>query len=304
VEIFVFVVFGDEHVPESAAKEQYRVRTDVTPFMNSSSDLLDQRSHFAFGKNWASYAKLVSDLQIDDAVSALRALAGGSLEGRRFLDIGSGSGLHALAALRLGSAEVVSLDIDPDAVATTRKLLQVHAARETWRVELRSIFDLEPASVGQFDVVYSWGVLHHTGDMYGAIRAAAALLAPGGQLILALYRHTRLCWFWKIEKRWYAHASARSQRLAQMLFIALRRFSKGSKFKQYVASYPERYRGMDFYHDVHDWLGGWPYESITPAQADKLMRELGLRKVRVFARAGIPLGVFGSGCDEYVYVRA
>src|SRR6516165_5570957 len=96
--------------------------------MSKSADLLEADSHFAFGKNWASYSKLVTDARVEEAVASLHRLAGGELSGMRFLDIGCGSGLHSLAALRLGAAEVVAVDIDADSVATTRALLEAHAS--------------------------------------------------------------------------------------------------------------------------------------------------------------------------------
>ena len=275
--------------------------------MNHPVDLLQQDSHFAFGKNWASYANLVTEAEIADAVAGLRRLAGGDLRGKRFLDIGCGSGLHALAALRLGASEVLALDIDPDSVATTRRVLEAYAPAHPWRVMQKSIFDTDSASVGQFEVVYSWGVLHHTGDMYGALRRASALVAPNGQFIFALYRHTRLCWFWKREKRWYAKAGERGQRLARLIYTTAFRIVyplvNRASFRSYVESYAARNRGMEFHHDVHDWMGGWPYESISPRGVDSLMRELGLERLRAFAHAGTPLGLFGSGCDEFAYAR-
>src|SRR5262249_40573197 len=128
--------------------------------MSKSANLLDQASHFAFGKNWASYSKLVTDERVQEAIASLRRLAGGDLTGKRFLDIGCGSGLHSLAALRLGAEELVAVDIDPDSVATTRNLLQQNAPAQRWSVMERSVFDPQIGSLGTFDVVYSWGVLH------------------------------------------------------------------------------------------------------------------------------------------------
>src|ERR1700722_17984157 len=95
--------------------------------MSNSTNLLDQSSHFAFGKNWASYANLVTETQVEEATRALQHLVGSDLKGKRVLDIGCGSGLHALAALRLGATEVISVDIDPDSVATARKMLETNA---------------------------------------------------------------------------------------------------------------------------------------------------------------------------------
>ena len=152
---------------------------------------------------------------MEEAIVGPTRLGGGDLNGKRFLDIGCGSGLHALAALRLGASEVVALDIDSDSVATTRRLLESRASGQRWSTLEASVFDLQPQMLGLFDVVYSWGVLHHTGDMYRALRAAAALLAPDGRFLFALYRRTRMCWFWKLEKRWYAHASLAAQASAR-----------------------------------------------------------------------------------------
>jgi 2-polyprenyl-6-hydroxyphenyl methylase/3-demethylubiquinone-9 3-methyltransferase len=270
--------------------------------MSKSVELLDQESHFAFGKNWASYSKLVTDARIEHATACLRRLADGDVSGKRFLDIGCGSGLHSLAALRLGAREVVALDLDPDSVATTRNLLTTHAAGERWSVIEKSIFEAQPESLGQFDVVYSWGVLHHTGDMLRALRTAATLVAPGGQFMFALYRRTALCGFWKHEKRWYAKASPAAQARARALYVSLFKLTHPRTFKEHVANYG-RSRGMDFYHDVHDWLGGWPYESISASDVERFMQQLNMQLVRQFVQADWSFGVLGTGCDEYVYRR-
>jgi 2-polyprenyl-6-hydroxyphenyl methylase/3-demethylubiquinone-9 3-methyltransferase len=278
----------------------------MTASMSDAAKLLDQSSHFAFGKNWASYAQLVTEARVQAAIDSLRKLAGGDLEGKSFLDIGCGSGLHALAASRLGARDIVAIDIDGDSVATARQLLQTNAPGQCWCARQASVFDLEKNPPGVFDVVYSWGVLHHTGAMYRALRAAAALVAPGGQFIFALYRWTPLCWLWKIEKRCYAAATPTAQARARSAYVALFRVAfalrRRGSFSQYLADYRQR-RGMDFHHDVHDWLGGWPYESISPAQTERFMASCGFQQVRAFTAAGINLGLVSSGCDEYVYTR-
>ncbi len=272
--------------------------------MNTSRSSVPEGHRFAFGENWASYAQLVTQQQIDEAVGALHRLVGDELNGKRFLDIGCGSGLHALAALRLGAVEVVAIDLDRKSVETTRKMLETHAAGKAWRVLERSVFDLDASDIGRFDVVYSWGVLHHTGDMHRALRIAATLVAPGGVFVFALYRRTRLCRFWKLEKRWYSGAGPFGQSVARSIFVGLFRMvfpilNKRS-FRQYVENYSGR-RGMDFYHDVHDWLGGWPYESISASGVERFMGQIGMREIRSFARSRRKMGLFGSGCDEYVY---
>ena len=271
--------------------------------MAEKLDLTAQETHFAFGRNWASYAKLVTEDRIEEAVTGLRRLVGGRLDDQRFIDIGCGSGLHALAALRLGAAEVVAVDVDPDSVSTSRKMLTLHAAARRWQVLQSSVFDLNPDVIGRFDVVYSWGVLHHTGDMLRAIRSAAALVGPGGMFVVALYRKTRLCGFWKREKRWYSKAGPLGQAVARSVYLSIFRIMlalQGRTLGRRVAEYAGN-RGMDFHHDVHDWLGGWPYESISPAEFHSLMRSLEMTEVREFVMPGMSSGMLSSGCDEYVY---
>jgi 2-polyprenyl-3-methyl-5-hydroxy-6-metoxy-1,4-benzoquinol methylase len=274
-------------------------------------DLTRLETHFAFGHNWSDYADKIGEEQIIEARNALQRLLGNEvLAGKRFLDIGCGSGLHSLAALQLGAAEVVATDIDPESVNTTERVLRRFApAGASYRVIQRSVFDLNIADLGSFDVTYSWGVLHHTGNMYEALARAGAMTAPSGLFVFALYAKTWLCRFWTIEKRWYAAASAKRQECAQRNYIRLFRIRlliSGHRFAAYKEKY--RSRGMDFYHDVHDWMGGYPYESISNREVDDLMTSTGFQAQRLFLSSkgkilGRNVGFFGSGCDEYVYIR-
>jgi SAM-dependent methyltransferase len=275
-------------------------------------DLTQLETHFAFGQNWADYADKIQNDQIIEAKNALQRLLGGeALAGKRFLDIGCGSGLHSLAALQLGAREVVATDIDPESVSTTERVLRRFAPTgASYRVIQRSVFDLNTADLGSFDVTYSWGVLHHTGKLYEALARAGAMTAPSGLFVFALYRKTWLCRFWTIEKRWYAAGSAKRQEYARRIYIGLFRIGlllTGRGFAAYEKEYRSN-RGMDFYHDVHDWMGGYPYESISDREVDGLMTSTGFQARRLFLSSngkilGRNLGFFGSGCDEYVYVR-
>lgn len=272
------------------------------------SELTQLGSHFAFGANWASFAEGISEPDIQEAERGLKRLLGTDLiTGKTFLDIGCGSGLHCLAALRLGASKVVACDIDPISIKTTQSVMAKFAPLACYEVIERSVFELDPVTTGRFDIVYSWGVLHHTGDLIRALQTAALLVAPGGVLVFALYRKTLFCPAWKYEKRWYANASPKQQALAQRIYtvgyaIALR--LTGRSLAKHAASYATK-RGMDFYHDVHDWLGGYPYESMSPRTVNWIMREEKFTHVRSFAlnSAMHRLGVLGAGCDEYVYER-
>jgi 2-polyprenyl-6-hydroxyphenyl methylase/3-demethylubiquinone-9 3-methyltransferase len=262
---------------------------------------------FGFGENWKSFHARLDDTRIAEAEKSLQWLVGRQrLDGARFLDIGSGSGLSSLAARRLG-ARVVSFDYDPQSVECTKALRdRFFPGDPDWRVEPGSILDRDYLdALGRFDIVYSWGVLHHTGAMAQAIDNASRLVLPDGMLVVALYRRTPLCRFWAWEKRWYCHASIRAQAVARGLYVMLMRLGfalLGRNFAAYVADYRSK-RGMDYIHDVHDWLGGYPYESIGPTEVAEKLMELKFEHVRSKVHPA-SLGLFGSGCDEYVYRRA
>lgn len=260
---------------------------------------------FEFGKNWESFSHLLDDERIYNAEARLTSFLGlPDLSGRRFLDVGCGSGVHALAALRLRAKEVVALDLDPNSVATTRTVLSKFWTGHNWAVKRMSVFDLPGAGIGEFDVVYSWGVLHHTGDMQRAITTAAQRTAPGGLFAVALYGKTRYCGIWKRIKRWYINASPQEQARAEKLYVRLFGFYmllRGKRLSTHIANYNKRKRGMDFYHDVRDWIGGYPYESITPRELSDLLTPLGFELVKQNVRRRS--GLFGSGNDEYLFRR-
>jgi SAM-dependent methyltransferase len=259
---------------------------------------------FEFGKNWQSYAEGIDEEKVGEAERRLQSLVEPlELASRTFLDIGSGSGLHSLAALRLGAARVRALDLDEFSVKTTRAVLGRFCPDGPYSVEQESVFDLRPEADGLYDVVYSWGVLHHTGAMNQAILTACGLVRPGGTLVLALYGKTRWCGMWTDIKRWYVQADDKAKIRAEHLYVRLfgaYLLLRGKRLSSHIRSYAKK-RGMDFHHDVRDWLGGYPYESIAPQEMYALVLPQGFRllKARVTRRSGL----FGSGCDEYVFEK-
>lgn len=271
----------------------------------TQSDLKEVASHFAFGENWADFAGRLDETAIAEAEKGLLKLIDrDDLQGHSFLDIGCGSGVHALAAQRLGAARVLALDIDPISVATAKNVLARFAPDGSWSVDEISVFDLDPKTLGQFDIVYSWGVLHHTGDLDKAILHAARMVDHGGLIALALYRPTTLDPFWLWEKRWYMGASSRAQQRARTAYLYALRLGlllSGRSYPDYVRNYRSR-RGMSLEHDIHDWLGGYPYESISRDELEMRMQDLGFRTMKVIARPA-NFGLLGSGCDEFVYRR-
>ncbi len=263
-------------------------------------------TRFEFGENWQCFLARISEERIREAERSLKSLVEyDDLRGLTFLDVGCGSGLFSLAARRLG-ARVRSFDYDRNSVACAQALRARYSECETdWQIEQGSVLDHDYVkSLGIFDIVYSWGVLHHTGAMFEAIEQAAKCVKLGGLFALALYRKTRLCGAWKREKRWYSAASPQAQAAARRLFITLLRarfLAKGQSFGDYVSKYRSR-RGMDFETDVHDWLGGYPYESILRGELEDFMRRRGFAAVQAIAQP-YSTGMFGSGCDEFVYRR-
>jgi 2-polyprenyl-3-methyl-5-hydroxy-6-metoxy-1,4-benzoquinol methylase len=269
-----------------------------------TQELLELESHFSFGENWSHYAEKIDEARIEEAEKSLIRLVGReNIEGKTFLDIGCGSGLFSLAAVRLGAKKLLAVDLDPQSVETTRKTLSRYAPGGNWDVQNISVFNLNSDKQGVFDVVYSWGVLHHTGAMYQAITKASTMVAPGGMISLALYGKTPFCGMWRIEKRIYSKSPKWVQKVIEAFYIMLVRIRlalKGESLKQRREKYWKQ-RGMDTYHDMRDWLGGYPYESISPDEAMSFMRGLGFDQVRSFTEPCI--GLLGAGCDEYSFTR-
>jgi 2-polyprenyl-6-hydroxyphenyl methylase/3-demethylubiquinone-9 3-methyltransferase len=274
-------------------------------------ELLERESHFEFGKNWLSFLDQVSDERIVSAVRGLeRLFPNGELQGARFLDIGSGSGLSMLAALRLGAREVVGIDIDENSVEASRRCLKQFASDRNWRVYQSSVFDLDPDTIGRYDVVHSWGVLHHTGAMWPAVDKASTFVAPSGLFMVALYIKTPFCGLWRREKYLYSHSPAAIQALIRGLYGVTGQTYKGaaSLRRTLLLKAPRSpkedrgpVRGMSRAHDTHDWLGGYPYESASAEEVHDRMARLGFRIVREHLKTpGIGNLMWGSSISEYV----
>ena len=271
------------------------------------TDLTHVSSHFQFGENWADFATALDAAAVARAESDLgRLIPADRLAGARLLDIGSGSGLSAVAALNLGAGELVAVDIDPASVETSRRVLGRFASGKKWRAEQASVFELTSERFGSFDIVHSWGVLHHTGDMWRAIRAAMALVRPGGSFAIALYAKTPVCGLWQVEKRLYTAAPGWLRAALRGVFKAAylaALLMQGRNPAAYVRDYQTK-RGMSWSHDVHDWLGGYPYDSATPAEVEAFFADNGFRLVSSHTRAAPAAGLFGSPCNEFLFERA
>ena len=258
---------------------------------------------YDFGRNWNEYSDCLDEKRIDIAVKDLEKLTG-NISGKTFLDIGSGSGIHSIAAINLGASEVISIDMDNICVETTQRNLEKYCSGQNWTVRQGNILDTNRLSEKQFDIVYSWGVLHHTGNIYRAINNAIKYVKPGGKFIIALYRKTHLCKFWQIEKLIYSKYETIRPLIKKIyvssLFLAYR--IRGRNPDDIIKNYYKT-RGMSFFHDVDDWLGGYPYQSITHDELIKFLGDDFFLKNSFNAIGKKPLGLFGSGCGEWVFEK-
>ncbi len=268
----------------------------MEPFMSAGGPVSEER--FAFGRNWLSFNDSVSQRNIVSAMNDICAwLDPRSAEGLRVLDVGSGSGLHSLAFHRLGAASVTSFDYDLQSVEATEGLWKAEGSPATWSVTQGSALDSAlMSSLGTFDLVYSWGVLHHTGDMWRALVNVAALVRPGGWLWIALYTHGPHFDAHLRTKRSFHSAGRLKKELMVRRFLLRHRIAEIVRAPSTLLHRPPLDRGMNRRHDAMDWLGGLPYEV---ASADDIVRfgskhDLVLRRI-----SSKPEG----SCSSYLFER-
>lgn len=260
---------------------------------------------FEFGQNWVRFLGSLNESRIQSAEQSLRDFLGVSdLKGKRFLDIGSGSGLFSLAARRLG-ATVHSFDYDPSSVGCTQEIRRRYFENDnSWTVEQGSALDeVYVRSLGQFDIVYSWGVLHHTGEMWKALANAAITAAPQSKLFIAIYNDQGTA-----SRRW-----TKVKRLYNSLPKPLRFLVVWPSFWalnwhnvvkdllrlhpfQTIRSYGKE-RGMSFYRDLIDWVGGYPFEVAKPEQIFEFYRARGFELTRLETCGG------SLGCNQLVFEK-
>jgi 2-polyprenyl-6-hydroxyphenyl methylase/3-demethylubiquinone-9 3-methyltransferase len=245
--------------------------TEPTEFRNLEAGRgSGETINFSFGRNWQKYLHRLDDERLGQARASLRAsLHRDGLDGLTFIDAGCGSGVFSLSALQLRAAQVTSVDIDPNSISCARYLRARLADPGHWDVRRGSLLSTEfVATLPPADIVYSWGVLHHTGAMWSAIANAMRLVKPSGLLCLALYREPGKPKLQLALKRSY-NLLPRLLRpvLGALYYVAL--VTRGSIAARvapwsYIASYGRHSRGMSLWRDVEDWLGGLPCEFATP----------------------------------------
>lgn len=253
---------------------------------------------FSFGKNWTSYLKTVDEQKVSLAVKDIEEwLGGGFVAGKTVLDVGCGSGIHSLGYYLAGAKTVLSFDADPYSVEATRTLWEQADRPPHWTVVEGSILDeCFVAALNSHDIVYAWGVLHHTGSMWEALENTVSLINPGGLCWISIYtkgpnypRHLAL-------KETYNRSSRVGKALMVSRIVGRKMAKRLIRFENPFGWNERKRRGMTSYHDLIDWLGGLPYEVATCEEIVDFCEKRGLAAQRMDPRPeGSP--------SEYLFVK-
>lgn len=274
--------------------------------MSGSQNETGKDKRFEFGKNWESFLKLLNEDRIKQAEKSLcEMLELKNFEGKSFIDIGCGSGLFSLTAMRLGAQKVYSFDYDLQSVKCTRELKHRYFSNaENWNIEQGSVLDTDYIKkLGQFDIVYSWGVLHHTGNMWQALENVVSSVKENGKLFIAIYNDQgRKSRYWKLIKRIYNRLPNVLKFL--VLYPVFIRLWGPSIIRDLISGKPfhtwknyNKTRGMSPWRDVVDWVGGWPFEVAKPEEIFQFFRN------KAFVLDKLKTCGSGYGNNEFVFQK-
>lgn len=261
-------------------------------------------NRFEFGKNWLDFLNGLNDEKIEESKSKITEWLG-NIENKTFLDIGNGSGIHSLAAKMLG-AKVYSFDYDQQSFECVSALKEKYFPNDdNWKIEKGSALDKDYIeSLGKFDIVYSWGVLHHTGEMWKALEYAEIPVKNGGDLLIAIYNDQGdISKGWAVSKKLYVNNGYVVKKILLYALVSYSEFRGMIKrlitkqnpfsFKHWDEYYKQR--GMSRMHDYIDWIGGYPFEVAKPEEIFDFYKEKGYSIEKLKTCAG------GKGCNEFLF---
>lgn len=260
---------------------------------------MDEKKNIAFnfGRNWKEFSeKSLDEAKLNNAFNSLGQLIGeNKIKGKSFLDIGCGSGVFAISASKAGAKKVTGIDISRESVeislANRKRFLPLS------EIEFlhKSVFDRDIFELGKFDIVYSWGVLHHTGKMWRAIDTSSKLVKQNGLFVIAIYNKHWSSPIWKAIKRFYNISPKFIQWLTIWFFYFIIAIAKLIVTRK--NPFQKKKRGMSFYYDVIDWLGGYPYEYARREEIINYLKKTGFKCIK-FVEPAVP-----TGCNEFVFLR-
>lgn len=254
--------------------------------------MLLSRMYFDFGENWGDYSEdVLTSEKLEQARSSLKRLFGDNgLMGRKILDVGSGSGIFSIAALQLGAKRVVGIDINQKCIHVGQNnAIKFLGKDKEISPEFYTISVLDETSMsklGVFDIVYAWGSLHHTGEMNNAIANVLKNVEKGGTLCLAIYNKHFTSPIWRIIKSLYILSPNWLKKVWICGFYPIIYIAK------YLTTFEnplKKQRGMSFYYDVVDWIGGYPYEYACEKEILDFVVPKGFKHVKTF-HADLPIG--------------
>ena len=174
------------------------------------------------------------------------------------------------------------------------------AGDDRWTIERGSVLDARYVeSLGPFDIVYSWGVLHHTGDMWLALENAAKAVGDAGQLFIAIYNQQgyKSRWWLRVKQIYCSGLAGRA--LICALFVPYFWATTAAAsvvLRRNLFAERKKDRGMSIWHDWIDWLGGLPFEVARPEEIFDFYRDRGFELQSLKTTNGL-------GNNEFVFGR-
>ena len=281
-------------------KKKKNIESDKIYFNDEAESVSGEYISFSFGANWLRFLDKLDQHRIkmaQDSFCNFTKMA--HLKGHTFLDIGCGSGLSSLVALLLGATRIISVDIDPNSIAATNKLRSQAQSPSSWEILRGSIIDPNfVASLPKSSFVYCWGVLHHTGNMWRALENVSTLVDNGGYIHISIYNHNKYSPKWLKIKRIY-NKMPRIGKLGMgwglAVFDIIMQLCRFNNPMKYIYEYSQK-RGMSWYSDLVDWLGGLPYEYAKPEEVFHFLNERGFELRRMYTTRT-------TGCNEFLFIK-